>query len=268
MIFRYFFRDWRQRFHAWDPASKLSLGIAITLLLLLFWLGVDGPRDLQLPARFGAFGLLLTVQLIFFWGNRRAISPYHQAQRHFVAADYVSARRILEQIPESGRASVDALVLLGNTYRHLGELELSQRTLQRALQLKPDYHYALYAAGKLYLVAGRFGAAADELEQALASGAPALAHFDIGLARFMNGEPGLAMEHFSRFCAGQSDEPEKVALAKICQSMAGLCDPPPAPELARHLSLWQDEAAKYAGTPYGRKLGELVVRMQPRVPSA
>ena len=268
MILRYLFRDLRRRLPSWDPASKLSLGIAIVLLLLLFWLGIEGPQSLRIPARFGAFGLLLTVQLIFFWGNRRAISPYHQAQRHFVAGDYGSARKILEQIPDSGRASVDALVLLGNTYRHLGEFELGRKTLQRALQLKPDYHYAWYAAGKLSLVAGRFGEAADELERALATGAPALVHFDAGLARFMHGEQARAIEHFSRYCAGATDEPEKVALVRICQFIADQSDLPHASEIGDHLSLWQDEAAKYAGTPYGENLGELVEQMPLQVQTA
>lgn len=268
MILRYFFRDLLRRWPRWDPASKLALEIAIVLLLLLFWLSIDGPQVIRLPARFGAFGLLLTAQLIFFWGNRRAISPYHQAQRYFVAGDYVSARRILEQIPESGRASVDALVLLGNTYRHLGALELGQKTLQRALQLKPDYHYARYAAGKLALVAGRFGEAADELEQALATGAPGLVHFDAGLARFMHGELNKAMEHFSLYGAGASDEPEKAALIRICQCIASQIDLPHASEIGDHLSVWQDEAAKYAGTPYGKRLGELVERMRQRVQTA
>ena len=268
MIFRYLFRDLLYRLPRWDPASKLSLGIAVVLLLLLFWLGIEGPPETQLPARFGAFGLLLTLQLLFFWGNRRAISPYHQAQRHFVAGEYAAARKVLEQIPESGRASVDALVLLGNTYRHLGEFELGQSALQRALQLKPDYHYARYAAGKLSLVSGGFREAADELERALAAGAPSFAHFDAGLARFMTDDLAMAMDHFSRYCADESDEAEKIMLARYLQFMADQSDPPHPSEIEAHLSLWQNEAVKYVQTPYGKKLGELVELMRHRIDAA
>ena len=265
MILRYFFRDILRRWPAWDRASKISLGTAIVLLLGLLWLGFVGPQQVQLPARFGAFGLLLTMQLLFFWGNRRSISPYHQAQQHFLAGDYASARKILEQIPDSGRASVDALVLLGNSYRHLGQFELSESALRRALQEKPDYHYALFADGKLSLVTGRFADANDQLERALESGAPKLVHFDAGLAYFVQDEMKKAGQHFAEFLAEEDGEPEKAMLATFCQSLIGDGAPPPESAIRLYASLWQDEAIKYSNTPYGRTLGELAARLQQQI---
>lgn len=267
MIFRYFFRDLLHRLPTWDPASKASLGIAVVLLLLLIWLGFVGPQEIQVPARFGAFGLLLTMQLLFFWGNRRSISPYHRAQQHFLDGEFVIARKILEQLPESGRASVDALVLLGNTYRHLGEFDLGERALQRALQHKPDYHYALYAAGKLLLVTGRFEQASEQLERALETGAPGLVHFDAGLARFMQDDTTSAMQHFARFLAGDIDESEKAMLATFCQSLIGNGEPPPASEIRQKTSFWKEEATKHAQSPYGSKLLELVEIMRLHIQS-
>ena len=116
-------RDLTRRLPEWDVSAKLSLAIAIMLLILLLGVGFLGPQAIRFPARIGAFGLLVTIQLLFLWGNRRDASPYHQAQQHFIARDYQAARELLEPLPAAGRASVDALVLLGNSYRHLGQLD-------------------------------------------------------------------------------------------------------------------------------------------------
>ena len=110
-------RDMARRLPEWDRSVKLGLGLAVALLIPLLALGFGGPEAVRLPARIGAFGTLVTAQLLFLWANRRDISPYHQAQQRFIAGDYPRARSILENIPESSHVSVDALVLLGNCYR-------------------------------------------------------------------------------------------------------------------------------------------------------
>ena len=112
-----FLRDLARRAPEWDASVKASLALALLLFLLLMSLGLAGPPAFRLPARIGAFGVLVTGQLLFLWGNRREISPYHQAQQRFVAGEYESARSILESLPSSTRPSVDALVLLGNCYQ-------------------------------------------------------------------------------------------------------------------------------------------------------
>ena len=127
-------RDLTRRLPEWEASAKLSLAIAIVLLLLLLAVGFAGPAAIQFPARIGAFLLLVTIQLLFLWGNRRDASPYHQAQQRFIAGDYAGARDLLETMPDRGRASVDALVLLGNSYRHLAQFDAAQAALRRRWQ--------------------------------------------------------------------------------------------------------------------------------------
>ena len=90
-----------RRLPEWDASAKLSLAIAILLLLLLLGVGFLGPDAVQFPARIGAFGLLVTIQFLFLWGNRREASPYHQAQKQFIAQDYQAARELLEDTARS-----------------------------------------------------------------------------------------------------------------------------------------------------------------------
>ena len=151
-------RELARRRTAWDAPLKWSLGLAGLLLVALLVLGFAGPEEIRQPARIGAFGSLVTLQLLFLWGNRRDLSPYHQAQAHFIAGDYQAAREILEAIPESGRASVDALTLLGNSYRHLGQFETSGRALERALALKPESSFGAFQHGEIAPGQGRLRA--------------------------------------------------------------------------------------------------------------
>ena len=189
-------RELARRRTAWDAPLKWSLGLAGLLLIALLVLGFAGPEEIRQPARIGAFGSLVTLQLLFLWGNRRDLSPYHQAQAHFIAGDYQAAREILEAIPESGRASVDALTLLGNSYRHLGQFETSGRALERALELKPEHHLALFSMGKLRLVRGDYALAGAYLERALEVGAPEMVRFELGQCYYLSGEREQALKTF------------------------------------------------------------------------
>lgn len=265
MIFRFLFRDLLGRIGEWDAASKISFFVASTLLIFLLLLGFFGPQAIRFPARIGAFGLLLTLQLVIFWGNRRLISPYLQAQQHFLTGDYSSARDTLEQIPESDRTSVDALVLLGNCYRHLGQFARSKQAIEHALQLKPDYHYALYALGKLNLVTGAYHDASDAFEQALASGAPDLVQFDMGQANFLLGNRNASAKQLNRFCAGTQDEPEKLMLATYLLHIMGAGEQPSAADINEHISSWREEALKYAATNFGKALQSQVDELRTKI---
>ncbi|MDE2859000.1 MAG: tetratricopeptide repeat protein [Chloroflexota bacterium] len=255
MIFGHFLRDLYKRLPEWDRSSRLSLYLAVILLVLLLLAGFLGPEEIRLPSRFGAFALLLTLQLLFFWGNRRAISPYREAQQHYVRGEYESARDLLELIPDTQRGSVDALALLGNCYRQLGQLDKSRAAINRALELKPDYHYALYAAGKLSLVGGEYHDARVCFEGALAAGTPDLVHFDLGQVCYYLGSPD-AESHLHKFKAASRDEPAKAIMATyylLDISKAGAWAPLLTPEASAY---WLDEAKRYQQTEYGKRLHE------------
>ena len=243
-----------QQIPQWDGASKLGLGLGIALLILLLPLGFLGPEPIQLPAKIGAFGLLLTIQLLVLWGSRRALSPYHQAQRHFIAGDYARARGILEAIPDSGRPSVDALVLLGNAYRHLGQLEKSRAALERALGLKPQYPFALYGLGKLKLAAGDYEAAGHLFTKALRSGAPDIVQFDLGQAYYLLGDDERAHRCFDTIRAIAADDPAQALLIDYYRWQMQGGGRPSRRAIRGGIGFWRQEAIKHQQTPYGAAL--------------
>ena len=251
-------RDLTRRLPEWDTPAKVSLAIALPLLILLLGIGFFGPESVQLPARLGAFGLLITFQLLFLWANRRDASPYHQAQQHFIAGDYQAARDLLETMPERGRASVDALVLLGNTYRNLGNFSLAQAALDHALELNSRHHLALFSAGKLHLVQGNYHATCEFVERAIQAGAPELVRFELGQAKFLLGNHDEALRHLSAARHALADDPFQSILINVYLRELSGGDLPPGELIQGYVQFWRGEALKYSETPYGKHLAETI----------
>lgn len=256
MMLRYFWRDLSRRAPKWDGPTRLAVVMALMLLAILLAAGLAGPPPLQLPARIGAFGLLVTLQLLFLWGNRRDVSPYHQAQQHFIAGDYAAARSLLEALPERGRESVDALVLLGNCYRNLGQFAQAQRALQRALDIKPRRHLALFSMGKLLMMQGQYPAAREFIESALAAGSPDIVRLELGQCHFLAGDEQTAQQQFIAVRPHLLDSPEQAALLESYLHQLGVVK---APEInSETIRYWRCEAQKAADTAYGEHLRQLV----------
>ncbi len=250
-------RDLTRRLPEWDASAKLSLAIAILLLLALLGVGFLGSEAIQFPARIGAFGLLVTIQLLFLWGNRRDASPYHQAQQHFIACDYQAARELLEALPDRGRASVDALVLLGNTYRHLSQFDPARTALARALELKPRHDLALFSAGKLHLVQGEYDAASERIERAIETGAPDIVRFELGQARYLLGEHAEAYRHLTAARPALADDPAQLLLLQYYLWALGADEMPTEEPIRQNIEHWLLEARKYSDTPYGAHLSDV-----------
>lgn len=251
-----------RRWPAWDAPAKVALILALALFVLLLFLGFGGPEPIQMPARIGAFGLLLTLQLIFLWANRRDISPYHQAQQHFIAGDYQAARAVLEAIPESSRESVDALVLLGNCYRHLSLFDLSRAALERALQRKPNHHLALFSMGKLCIVRGDYALASDMVTAALEAGAPDHTRFELGQAQFLLGERELARANFNAVTEALADDPAQLLMNQYYLHELGNAPGPFARFIRAEIKHWKQEAVKYAGTAYAEHIEEVLAKLE------
>lgn len=254
MMIKHLVGDLRQRVPMWDTPSKVALVSGLILLPILLIFGFFGPETARIPARVGAFGILLTLQLVILWGNRKSLSPYHSAQEYFMNGDYESAREILEQIPVDDQLSVDALVLLGNTYRHLGMFEESLQVIDNALTRKPDYHYALYGMGKLQLVMGQYEDASNFITKALSHGSPDVVQFDLGQAYYLSGDAQKAIHHFNNIESVVGDEPSQSLLVKYYLYQLNNGDKPSVPLIRDNVIFWQNEANKYSETPYGKAL--------------
>ena len=256
MMLHHFVRDMTRRTPEWDKQTRLAVMMALALLVILLTAGLAGPPQLQMPARIGAFGLLVTLQLLFLWGNRRDVSPYLQAQQHFIAGDYAAARSLLEALPERGRESVDALVLLGNSYRNLGQFEQAQRALQRALENKPRHHLALFSMGKLLMVQGQYSDARQFIESALAAGSPDIVRLELGQCHFLGGNEQAARQQFLAVRPHLLDSPEQAALLESYLHQLGVAK---APDIeGETIRYWRREAQKAANTVYGEHLRQLV----------
>ena len=255
-MLRFFTRDAEPSAQKWDGSTRLALGMAIALLVSLLLLGFAGPPEVRLPARIGAFGTLITLQLLFLWGKRRDISPYHQAQRRFIAGDYVATRGILEALPERGIESVDALVLLGNSYRNLGQFPQAQSILQRALDIKPRHHLALFSMGKLLMTQGQYQAAREHIESALEAGSPDIVHFELGQCCLLAGDKSSAQANFLAARPHLQDTPAQAALLESYLQQLGSAK---APDIdSETLQHWRDEARKATATAYGEHLRQVI----------
>lgn len=251
MMIAHFVQDLRRRFPTWDTPSKYALIIGLVLLPITLVLGFFGPEEIRLPAKIGAFGLLLMVQLVILWGNRGMMSPLSQAQKHFRDGDYETAREILENLPVNDQPSVDALTLLANTYRHLGLLEQSYQAVSQALELKPDYHYVLYGMGRTLLAWGQYADASNFITKALFSGAPTVVKFDLGHSLYRQNKINEAKQNFLEVIDIIKDEPYQLLLAQYCLVQMGEGQGPDMQLIQQGLPHWKATAEKFSNTPYG-----------------
>ena len=155
LLFRFF-----AQFRLWDTPTKAGFAIAAVMLFFLIGLAMAGIQTISNAAWIGVAAMLFTMQLIVLWGNRHMVTPYTQAQRSALQGDFAAARDILATyIEEEKNPPADALTLLGNVYRNLGDTDKSKAILTEAVQKAPAYHFSLYGYGRTLLVTGDYSQA-------------------------------------------------------------------------------------------------------------
>jgi tetratricopeptide (TPR) repeat protein len=259
----YFIATFVQRFREWDRASQAGFGIALALWVVLGVVLVIGPADnLQQPALIGFVGLIIMMQVITMWANRGMVTPYTQAQRHYLAGELDEAAAVLEAERASGKLYVRSLTLLGNTYRQLGDLDSSEMVLREALTLQPDHNFPLYGFGRTLLVKGNYDEAVEVIQQALDANAPPLVHFDLGEALLYAGHVEAAVAALEGSLPALEDDADRLTMARYLLHQAGHGKQPDSESLNAALPYWQATATRFQQTPYGRSLGEVVRMMQ------
>lgn len=250
-----------RRFRAWDRSSQIAMLTAIALFLLTAAMLTFASPQLKQPALIGLIGLIIAMQVIFMWGNRGMITPYTQAQRHYLDGNFESARQVLENLQSTGKADVRSLTLLGNTYRQLGLLDESEEVLTKALDLRPFDHFPLYGIGRTLLVKGLFAQAAAKMNQALDAGAPLIIRFDLAEAFYRQGLDDQARVAL-RAIQETIDEPHRALMTAYMLYRLGDGLPPTTQLIIDGLSYWQDNAARFQTTPYGQMLAGDVQHLQ------
>ena len=243
----------------WERATQFALVIAV-IMLIIDLIVLSTVPDLQTQALIGAVGLLLAIQAIFMYGNRNMVTPYTQAQRHFIDGDFEQVVSILKQhIEEDEQPEVDSLVLLGNAYRNLGQLHESESVLRIALARRKNYHFALYGVAKIRLAKGDYSEAIKHLETALENGAPDVIRFDLAHAMLRSGNEVEAIAIFREFA--KSAEVFRVLFAQYVLYVDG-GERPSRDLILAGLPFWEAEIQRFANTPYGDAITEDVERIR------
>lgn len=249
------------RFQQWEPSARIGLALALTLLVITLLAAAIGPSSLRQPALIGAFGLLLSVQVIFMWANRHLVTPFTRAQRAYLSEDFETARHILEPLDTAGKADARALTLLGNTYRQLGLLDESQDALTKAVTFDPSDPFPLYGFGRTLLVKGLYVEAADAIVRAITAGAPPVVNIDLGESLYRQGKNEEARKILqSNQVAVQ--EPYRVLMADYLLYRIGVGERPSHETLQAGLPFWQESVSRFQHTPYGHALADDVRHMQ------
>ncbi len=240
------------QFRSWDRPAQLGLALALALIAVVLVVGRLGPASLFEPALIGLLGLVIVAQVIVLWARRGLVTPYTQAQRHYLAGDFEAACAVLEGQRQAGKADFRALTLLGNAYRQRGALAESAAALEAALALRPNHNFPLYGFGRTLLVQGQYAEAADVFERALEAGAPPIAHLDAAEAYYRLGDAAAARAQLA--AAEAADEaPRQLLRAYLLHQLAG-GDPPDAALIRAGIAYWEASAARFAASPYGAAL--------------
>jgi tetratricopeptide (TPR) repeat protein len=254
---------WRDM-QAWDRTVKIGVGMAFVLLIVLIILTLIAPQPARPAFLIGIIGVIIVAQGLILWGNRHLVTPYALAQQQFLEGDYAAARdTLLASIAETEgkgkRPSVDTLTLLGNTYRNLALLRESEDILTTALQRQPQNPFPLYGFGRTLLAAGRFADAEIHFRRAMEAGGPAGLAFDVALAQVLQNSSDVA---FPTLREVAQDTTQDVTRRWMAQRLLPLEKQMPVvfstDEATFGEVFWQKEAERFASTPYGQWIGQVL----------
>lgn len=248
-------------FRNWEHSTQAAFILAFVLLIVAFVVVLSSSGSLRQNALIGFVGLIIALQIIFMWGNRTMVTAFTQAQRRYLAEDFIGARDILERHLETGKANVNTLTLLANTYRQLGMLDKSEEIVKKALALRPFDHFPLYSFGRTLLIRGLYVQAVDILRQALEAGAPAIVEFDLGEALYRDRQFDAAAEVLERVHS-PGQEAFRLLMTDYLLYKLGRTDAPTAEVVTDGIVYWRELASRFQTTPYGQILADDVAFMQ------
>lgn len=242
-------------FPAWERPARWSLGLSLAALGACALIIIFGPDTLRLAAVIGAFGALVVLQAAILYSYRHMINELTQAQRAYLAGDYDTAARLLEDLRARGKARWKELSLLGMAYRQQGRLDDSLAAIEAAFAFGPDLHYPNYALGRTLLERGDYPGAAAAFEKALAESGPAEINLDLAEALWRAGDIERARAALEAFGpAPEHMETQRALLIALLRWRLSGAESPPADIIAAGLPGWLALESRCAGAPYGLAL--------------
>lgn len=248
-----------RQFRTWERPAQAAFVLAAAFLVgagLAFIFGAGTVRVLAFAAMLGA---LIALQLVFMWANCGMVTPYTQAQRHYLAGDFAAALRLLEAEQATGRMDVRVAVLLGNTYRQVGRLDESLEVLQKTNAIALNDHYVLYGFGCTLLARGDYAQAVAVFQQVLACGGSQITQFDLGAASYYLGDGEQASLASAALLVPQ--DAARLLMAAYWLHRLGKGEMPRVVDGVDGLGYWRAYAERFAHTPYGVALGEDVTNL-------
>lgn len=120
----------------WDTATRLSLFMAMGLIVVMLILLSVGPQNLRTPAAIGLVGLVISTQVIVMWGNRFLLNPTTAVNNMLVNGQYDKARRFLNNlIQQSSANTIPLRLLLAEVCINQGDMEAAHAELQAILRV-------------------------------------------------------------------------------------------------------------------------------------
>ncbi len=248
-------------FRQWDRPTQVALGLAVAFLAVAVGLYLLDVPDLREPATVAMFGLVIIIQIIVMWGNRGMVTPYTRAQRLYLAGEMPQAIDLLELYRGQDKADFRMLTLLGNAYRQVGELQLSEQALCEALALRPNHHFPQYGFGRTLLIQGYFADAIEAFQQAHEAGAPDIVQADLGEAYYRAGDLAAARQILERAVV-VTGEPYQALMTTYLLYRLDAGPPPDADLLQAGLPYWEAASARFAQIPYGQMLADDIDSMR------
>jgi tetratricopeptide (TPR) repeat protein len=252
----YVLKAFLEGFRHWERPAQVAFVLAVVLLLPAIILTANAPLEGRGLAIGGVMALVITAQGIFMWANRSMVTPFTRAQRFYLKGDFEAARAILEDLRSQNEADANALTLLGNTYRQMGQLSESAAILYEAVDKHPDLYFPIYGFGRTLLSEGDYARAIEMIARALELGAPPVVRFDLGEAYYRSGEAQSASDVLQTVLPLLREDPPRRLMATFLLHQLGAAPAPTAALVREGLPYWEANALRFQQTPYGRGLAE------------
>lgn len=250
-------------------------GIITAVMTVLIVIGVNRVEEdkrLLLTVVLVLVMAVLQMTILLYGGPQR--SALAAAQYQYRHGNFEAAAHLLEASFEHESArTVEALALLGNTYRQMGRLELSEARLREALERDEKNAMALYGLGLTRLANGHYSEAADLIHTALEQGMRPAVVADLALALHLaNQDEERTLEALQRAGTMLALEDYRALMVNYLlynlreDEHPGQNEPSVAhfrmQKSASGLAYWQSQARRFADTDYGRRMATEVLAIK------
>lgn len=247
---------------------RLAAIITLVMVVMIMLVSKNQTGDRRFWLVIGLIVVMAIIQMVILLRGGPQGSALQVARRYYMQGNFDAAINLLEDsLADTANPDVEALALLGNTYRQQGRLEQSEKHLQRAVGLDAGNNLALYGLGQTLLAQGRYNEAAELIQSALTQGIRKAVQVDLLLANYLantNPQHLLELAHKVSRLLGLEDY-RALMLNYLLYNLVENEQPTALRYMqnsASGLAYWQSQARRFAETDYGRRMATEVLEMK------